>query len=197
MSTVDSLEELLQDELKDIYDAEKQLTKALPKMVKNATAGELKQAFQDHLGQTEQHVKRLEDVFEQLGMPARGKKCVGMQHLLEEGQEMIEAADEDATRDAVMIASAQKVEHYEIASYGTVRTWANVLGKTDIAGILEETLAEEKAADQKLTGIAESSVNAAAAGEGAEEEEEEATRRGSRRAATARGRHVAADRKRR
>jgi ferritin-like metal-binding protein YciE len=197
MANVDSLEELLHDVLKDIYDAEKQVTKALPKMVKNATADELKQAFQDHLRQTEQHVKRLEKVFEQLGMPARGKKCVGMQNLLKEGQEMIDEAKEDATRDAVMIASAQKVEHYEIASYGTVRTWANVLGKTSIAELLEDTLREEKDADQKLTGIAESSVNVAAVGEGNEEEEEEVTRRGSRRAATTRRRQVAADRKRR
>jgi ferritin-like metal-binding protein YciE len=198
MPNVDSLEELLQEELKDIYDAEKQLTKALPKMVKKATAGELKKAFQDHLGQTEEHVKRLEEVFEQLGMPARGKKCIGMQYIVKEGEEMIGEAEEDATRDAVMIASAQKVEHYEIASYGTICTWANLLGKTEIAGILEDTLEEEKAADQKLTGIAESFVNAAAASEGDENEEhEETTKRGSRRTATARGRHIAADRKRR
>jgi ferritin-like metal-binding protein YciE len=189
MSNVDSLEGLLQDELKDIYDAEKQLTKALPKMIKTAAADDLKQAFQDHARQTEQHVKRLEDVFERLGMPARRKKCIGIQNLLKEGKVMIDDAEEDATRDAAMIASAQKIEHYEIASYGAVRTWANVLGKTDIAGILEETLVEEKAADQKLTDIAESSINAsaAAAGEGAEEKEEEMTRR---------VRHVAADRKR-
>ena len=195
MPSVDSLAELLQDELKDIYDAEKQLTKALPKMAKKATAEELKRAFQDHLRETEQHVKRLEKVFELMGMPARGKKCIGMQNLLEEGDDMIAEAEEDATRDAVMIASAQKVEHYEIASYGTVRTWANVLGKNDIAGLLEDTLEEEKDADQKLTGIAESFINAASAQEG-EEEEEEAPKRGSRTSTSTRGRHVAADRKR-
>ena len=198
MSSTDSLEELLQEQLKDLYDAEKQLTKALPKMVKNATASELKEAFQSHLSETALHVERLEQIFEQLGMPARGKKCVGMQNLLKEGNEHIDEAEEDATRDAVMIASAQKVEHYEIAGYGTVRTWANVLGKNDIASILEETLDEEKEADQKLTGIAENFVNAASASEGEhEEEEEEAPRRGSRRATTTRGRQVAADRKRR
>ena len=196
MPSVDSLEELFQDELKDIYDAEKQLTKALPKLAKKATAEELRRALQDHLRETEQHVKRLEEVFEQLGMPARGKKCIGMQNLLKEGDEMIAEAEEDATRDAVMIASAQKVEHYEIASYGTVRTWANVLGKRDIAGILEDTLEEEKDADQKLTSIAESFVNAASAQEG-DDEEEEAPKRGSRSATSTRGRHVAADRKRR
>ena len=195
MPSVDSLAELLQDELKDIYDAEKQLTKALPKMAKKATAEELKRAFQDHLRETEQHVKRLEEVFELMGMPARGKKCIGMQNLLEEGDDMIAEAEEDATRDAVMIASAQKVEHYEIASYGTVRTWANVLGKRDIAGMLEDTLEEEKDADQKLTSIAESFVNAASAQEG-DEEEEEAPKRGSRTSTSTRGRHVAADRKR-
>ena len=198
MSSTDSLEALLQEQLKDLYNAEKQLTKALPKMVKNATASELKEAFQSHLSETALHVERLEQIFEQLGMPARGKKCVGMQNLLKEGNEHIDEAEEDATRDAVMIASAQKVEHYEIAGYGTVRTWANVLGKNDIASILEETLDEEKEADQKLTGIAENFVNAASASEGEhEEEEEEAPRRGSRRATTTRGRQVAADRKRR
>src|SRR5881227_1390793 len=131
MPNMDSLEELLQDELKDIYDAEKQLTKALPKLAKKASAAELKTAFEEHLSQTEQHVERLEEAFEQLGMPARGKKCEGMQHLISEGEQMIGEAEDDATRDAVMIASAQKVEHYEIATYGTLRTWANLLGKPE------------------------------------------------------------------
>lgn len=167
MPSLDSLNDLLQDELKDIFDAEKQLTDALPKMAKNATADELQEAFTDHLRETEEHVARLEQIFEQLGMPARGKKCVGMQNLLREGQEMIDDADSDAARDAVMIAAAQKVEHYEIASYGTVRTWATVLGLTDIAAMLEDTLEEEKDADQKLTGIAESWINEAAADEDA------------------------------
>jgi ferritin-like metal-binding protein YciE len=169
MSSMESLEELLQEEVKDLYDAEKQLTKALPKMIKKATADALKEALESHLRETEQHVERLEQIFEQLEMPARGKKCQGMQNLIAEGNDMIGDADEDAVRDAVMIAAAQKVEHYEIASYGTVRTWANLLGKTDIAELLEETLEEEKAADEKLTSIAESFVNEAAA-EGNEEE---------------------------
>src|SRR5436190_4448576 len=129
MASLESLDELLQDELKDMYDAEKQLTKALPKMAKKATNEDLKQAFEEHLHQTEQHIERLEQVFEQLEMPARGKKCEGMKGLIEEGQDMMKDADDDATRDALMIASAQKVEHYEIASYGTARTWANLLGK--------------------------------------------------------------------
>jgi ferritin-like metal-binding protein YciE len=184
MASLDSLDELLHEELKDIYDAEKQLTKALPKLAKKATASELKDAFEGHLRQTEDHVGRLEQVFEMLGVPARAKKCVGMKNLLAEGDEMIGEAEDDAARDAVMIAAAQKVEHYEIASYGTVRTWANLLGKTDIAALLEDTLEEEKEADQKLTGIAESFVNEAAAEEG-----------GARRtSATRSGRNAAADR---
>jgi ferritin-like metal-binding protein YciE len=160
----DSLDALLEEELRDLYDAEKQLTKALPKLVKKASGEELKEALSEHLEQTEQHVERLEQAFEHLGRPARGKPCEGMKHLISEGNEMIAEAGADATRDAVMIAAAQKVEHYEIAGYGTARTWATVLGKTDVAALLEEILEEEKQADQKLTEIAESHVNQAAAG---------------------------------
>jgi ferritin-like metal-binding protein YciE len=197
---MDSLEALLQEELKDIYDAEKQLTKALPKMMKKASAGELRDAIEDHLRQTQQHVERLEQAFEHLGMPARGKKCEGMQHLIAEGDEMIADAEDDATRDAVMIAAAQKVEHYEIASYGTIRTWANLLGNSDVAALMEETLEEEKEADQRLTTIAESFVNEAAAED--DEEEEMPAQRGPRKTATrtmtaATKRQQAADRKRR
>jgi len=122
MASIDSLNELLQDELKDLYDAEKQLTKALPKLSKKASAEELKEAITDHLRQTEEHVERLERAFEELGMPARGKTCKGMKNLISEGDDMIGNADQGAVRDAVMIAAAQKVEHYEIASYGTART---------------------------------------------------------------------------
>ena len=193
MANLDSLEELLQDELKDIYDAEKQLTKALPKLAKNATADELRTAFQEHLRQTEQHMERLEQIFEQMGLPARGKTCKGMKNLLAVGDEMIGEAEDDATRDALMIAAAQKVEHYEIAAYGTMRTWATVLGKTDIAGLLEDTLEEEKETDQKLTQIAESFINQAAA-EGGEEEEAEAPRRMRAARAPRRAAAAAADR---
>jgi ferritin-like metal-binding protein YciE len=195
MASMESLEELMHDELKDIYDAEKQLTKALPKLAKKATAAELKEAFEEHLGQTERHIERLEEVFEQLGLPARGKKCEGMQHLIAEGEEMIGEAEDDATRDAVMIASAQKVEHYEIASYGTLRTWANLLGQSEIAGLLEETLEEEKETDQNLTAIAESFVNEEAA-EGEQSEEEAGPSRGRAqraRGAASRPRATAAD----
>jgi ferritin-like metal-binding protein YciE len=183
MAGIDSLDTLLEEELKDIYDAEKQLTKALPKMAKKATAEELKTAFQEHLQQTEQHIERLEQVFESLELPARGKKCEGMRNLIKEGEDMIGEAEDDATRDAVMIASAQKVEHYEIAAYGTLRTWANLLGQTDAASLFEETLDEEKETDQKLTQIAESFVNQASAEEGEEEEEQQTGSRGQMRGA--------------
>jgi ferritin-like metal-binding protein YciE len=191
MANIESLEELLQEELKDIYDAEKQLTKALPKLAKKATTTDLQEAFEEHLRQTEQHMERLEQVFDQLGMPAKGKTCKGMKNLIAEGNDMIGDADDDATRDAIMIAAAQKVEHYEIAAYGTMRTWANVLGHREIASILEDTLEEEKEADQKLTGIAEGFVNQAAA----EDEEEEESRKGTAGARAAR-RPAAADRTR-
>jgi ferritin-like metal-binding protein YciE len=195
MANMESLDELLQEELKDILDAEKQLTKALPKLAKKASSSELQGAFQDHLRQTEQHIERLEQVFEQLGMPVRGKRCEGMKHLIAEGEQMMREAADDATRDALMIAAAQKVEHYEIAAYGTVRTWANRLGKGDVAALLEDTLEEEKETDQKLTTIAESFINEAAArGAGEEEEEEEtaATRKQHARSSTRR--QLAADR---
>ena len=200
MPSMDSLEDLLQDELKDIYDAEKQLTKALPKMMKKATNSELREAIEDHLNQTLQHIERLEQAFEHMGMPARGKKCEGMQHLIAEGSEMIGEADDEDARDAVMIAAAQKVEHYEIASYGTIRTWANLLGRSEVAALMEETLEEEKETDLRLTSIAESFVNEAAADED-DQEEAPPARRGrattARRASTATRRQQAADRKRR
>jgi ferritin-like metal-binding protein YciE len=199
MATMDTLNELLQEELKDIYDAEKQLTKALPKLAKKAGAEELRQAIEEHLQQTEQHVERLEQVFEQLGVPARGKKCKGMQNLIAEGDDAIKEAEDEAARDAVMIAAAQKVEHYEIAAYGTLRTWANLVGQREAASLLEETLEEEKETDQRLTEIAESSVNERAASEEGEGEDAR-TGRGSRgqaghRASTSRAaRPVAAER---
>jgi ferritin-like metal-binding protein YciE len=194
MPSLDSLEDLLQDELKDIYDAEKQLIKALPKLIKKATNEQLKEALAAHLEETEQHAERLEQVFEQFGLPARGKRCEGMQHLIAEGSDMIAECDDDDTRDAVIIAAAQKCEHYEIASYGTIRVWANLLGKNDAGAILEETLNEEKEADLKLTGIAEGFVNAAAAERGDDEDEEEEQKStGSRRVSRKPGRQVAAD----
>lgn len=198
MAGIDSLDSLFEDELKDIYDAEKQITKALPKMIKKAGADELRSAFEEHLQQTEQQIERLEQVFELLEMPARGKKCVGMQNLIKEGQEMMAEAEDEDTRDALMIAAAQKIEHYEIASYGTLRVWANLLGHEEAASLFEETLDEEKETDQRLTSIAESFVNQAAADSEGEEEEEEArprARGGARKGqAGSMGRQQAADR---
>jgi ferritin-like metal-binding protein YciE len=196
MAGIDSLDTLLEQELRDTYDAEKQLTKALPKLAKKATAEELKTALAQHLRQTEQHIERLEQVFEALELPVKGKKCDGMRNLIKEGDDMISEASDAATRDAVMIASAQKVEHYEIAAYGTMRTWANVLGHSEVAQLLEETLEEEKETDRNLTEIAEASVNQASADEGDEEEQQSSGRqmRSGRGAASRGSRQQAADR---
>lgn len=159
---LDDLRELYIDELKDLYSAEKQLVKALPKMAKGASTERLQQAISDHLAQTEGHVERLETIFERHGVNPRGKKCVGMEGLIEEGKEMLESDADEAVVDAGIISKAQHVEHYEIAGYGTVRTWAQLLGESDDVADLERTLAEEKEADQLLTEIAESTVNAGA-----------------------------------
>jgi ferritin-like metal-binding protein YciE len=154
-----TLEDLYVDMLKDLYSAEKQLVKALPKMVKNTQNAELQRAFQDHLKQTEGHVDRLERIFSELGSSPRGKKCVGMEGLVAEGYELLQEDAEPDVLDAGLSAAAQKVEHYEIASYGTVRTWAERLGYQNAAKILQETLDEEGEANKKLTQIAESVVN--------------------------------------
>lgn len=156
---IDSLNTLLEEELKDIYSAEKQLLKALPKMAKTATSSELKSALEEHLEVTRGQVTRLEQVFETLGKPAKAKTCKAMQGLIEEGKEIMEEDAEDAVMDAGIIAAAQKVEHYEMASYGTVRTWARLCGENEAADLLQETLDEEGEADKKLTSLAESLVN--------------------------------------
>jgi|SRR3954471_19589653 ferritin-like metal-binding protein YciE len=153
---MNSLREVFLEELADIYDAEKQLVKALPKMAEAAENDQLKQGFEQHLRQTEMHVSRLEQVFEGFGEKAKGKKCKAMKGLIAEGEDLI---DEEAG-DAALIAAAQKVEHYEIATYGSLKSWAQRLGQQDAAGLLEQTLEEEKATDEKLTQVAESSVNA-------------------------------------
>jgi ferritin-like metal-binding protein YciE len=157
------LEELLVDELKDLYSAENQIIKALPKMAKTATSPELKRAFERHLEETRNHVERLDQIGEQLGSRLTGKKCHGMEGLIEEGKEiMAEDLDENAI-DAGMIGAAQKVEHYEIAAYGTARTHATMLGFTKVARLLQQTLNEEGATDKKLTQLAENIVNVEAA----------------------------------
>lgn len=146
------------DGLKDIYDAEKRLTKAIPKLMKAATSPQLKAGLEAHLAETEGHVERLEKVFESIGETAKGKACEAMKGLVEEGEEATEC-ECDMGRDAMIIAAAQKVEHYEIATYGTLRAWAEAMDHTEAAALLAETLAEEKAADEKLTKIAEESCD--------------------------------------
>jgi ferritin-like metal-binding protein YciE len=152
--SVTNFEELLISELKDIYSAEKQITKALPKMAKASTSPELRAAFESHLEETNGHIERLDQIFETLGKSGRGKVCHGMQGVLEEGAEVLEDTEKGDVRDAALISAAQRVEHYEMAAYGCVREYANLLGKKDIVALLEATLKEEEAADQKLTTIA-------------------------------------------
>ena len=148
---MDSLKDLYIDELKDLYNAENQLTKALPKMAKKASAPELKRAFQEHLKQTEGHVNRLEKIFKSLGEKPTGKTCKAMKGLIEEGSEMLEEDGPESVIDAGIIAAAQRVEHYEMADYGVVRTFALVLGESDAQELLQETLNEEGATDEILT----------------------------------------------
>ena len=173
-----SLHELYVDELKDLYSAEKQIVKALPKMVKNATNPELKEAFSNHLDETEGHVDRLEKIFQMLGEKAGGKKCKGMEGLIEEAKELLEEDATEEVLDAGMISKAQHVEHYEMAGYGTVRTYAEQLGYADQAKLLQQTLDEEGKANDLLTQIAESSVNLDA--EEGSDEEETTSRQGDR-----------------
>ena len=173
---VESLNELFVEQLRDLYDAENQLIKALPKMAKEASSDELRQGIEEHLEQTRGHAERLEQIFEQLGEKAKGKKCKAMQGLLDEGKEVLEEDMEEDTKDAAIIAAAQRVEHYEISGYGTARTYANLLGENEAAGLLEETLNEEKETDQKLTQLAEEINVEAAEGSGEEEGEEEESR---------------------
>jgi ferritin-like metal-binding protein YciE len=153
------LMKLFEEELKDIYWAEKALTKAIPKMIKNATSEELIEALQKHLSETEGQVKRVEQVFELIGKKATAKKCEAMEGLIKEAEEIMEECEEGAMCDAGIISAGQKVEHYEIASYGTLRQFAETLGLTEAAALLQATLGEEKAADDKLTEVAVSAVN--------------------------------------
>lgn len=157
------LMKLFEDELRDIYWAEKALTKAIPKMVKNATSPELIEALESHLEQTIEQVSRVEMVFEIIGKKASAKKCEAMEGLIKEGGEIMEDCEEGAMRDAGIISAGQKIEHYEIASYGTLRQFAETLGLTDAASLLEATLNEEKAADEKLSEVAMYAINIEAA----------------------------------
>jgi ferritin-like metal-binding protein YciE len=156
---LESLQDLLLDELKDLLHAEGQILKALPKMAKKAKAPQLKQAFTKHLEVTKGHVERLKQVFEEMGEKPKTKKCLAMAGIVAEGQEMMGEDAEPEVRDAALIGSAQRVEHYEMAGYGTVAAWAKVIGNVKVAKLLNLTLAEEKDADQELTDLAEKLVN--------------------------------------
>lgn len=161
----DSLRQLYVDELKDLYSAETQLVKALPKLAKTSSNAELRQAFEEHLRQTSEHVSRLEQIFETLGEKPGGKKCVGMEGLVKEGAETMQEKYGDAVMDAAIIGAAQRVEHYEIAGYGTVRAFAEILGESNHVSLIEQTLEEEKQADEKLTQLAEQVNSQAEEGE--------------------------------
>ncbi|MEO8398177.1 MAG: ferritin-like domain-containing protein [Ignavibacteriaceae bacterium] len=164
--SVKTLKDLFVDELKDMYNAENQLTKALPQMAKKATSDSLKKAFENHLKETENQIKRLEKVFDEVGIAAKGKKCEAMEGLIKEAKGMMDEVEDEDVLDAALISAAQKVEHYEIGSYGTLRTFAKLLGFSKSVDLLQENLDEEAAADEKLTEIAESEVNAEAEAEG-------------------------------
>ena len=167
---METFEELFEETLRDIYYAEKAILKALPRMAKKATSEDLAAAFTAHFEETEQQVARLEEIFEGMGKKARGKKCPAIDGILEEGAEIMKEVKDDTVRDAGMLAAAQAVEHYEISRYGTLKAWAEKLGMTDAVGLLDETLREEKATDEKLTGLADSEINLEAMeGDGEEE----------------------------
>jgi len=173
MPEAGTLHDAFLDELRDSYDAEKQLMKALPKMAKAATSSELRDAFERHLEETQGHVDRLEQVFELLDEKAKGKHCDGIAGIIEEGKNAMGENFDDATMDAVLIASGQRAEHYEMAAYGTLVAWARGMGHNEAADLLQETLDEEEAADEKLTSIAESGVNQEAAEAAHPSEDEE------------------------
>ncbi len=178
--TKNSLKELYVEELKDLFSAENQLTKALPKMAKTSSSDELRQGFEEHLEQTREHIERLQQIFEQLGEKATGKKCLGMEGLAKEGAEIIGEDFEGAVMDAALISAAQRVEHYEIAGYGTVIAYAELLGESEQASLLRETLEEEKETDQKLTELAKEINVQAQQGDSEEEEEQEGQPRDKR-----------------
>jgi ferritin-like metal-binding protein YciE len=175
-----SLNELYIDELRDIYDAETQLIKALPQMAKAATSEELRSGFEKHLEQTKEHALRLEQIFDGLGEKASGKKCNAMKGLVTEGKEVIDGDFEGEVKDAALISAAQRVEHYEIAAYGTVRTYAELLGQQEAVALLAETLQEEKETDAKLTQLAEGINVEAAEADGGDQSSTKAKRKAAR-----------------
>ena len=176
MADSGTLHDAFLDELKDSYDAEKQLTKALPKLAKAASTPKLRAAFESHLKETEGHVKRLEQVFASLGEKPKGKHCDGIEGIIEEGKSVMEEDFDETTMDACLIAAGQRAEHYEMAAYGTLVAWAQAMGHDEAARLLRDTLNEEKAADSKLSALAEGGINQTAAEAAhAEDEEDETT----------------------
>src|SRR5262245_8423017 len=173
MAEAATLHEAFVEELRDTYDAEKQLTKALPKLAKAASSPQLRAAFETHLEETRGHVERLEQVFESIDEKVKGKHCEGIAGIIEEGKSVMEEDFEESTKDAVLIAAGQRAEHYEMAAYGTLVAWARGMGHNKAAELLQETLDEEKAADEKLTSLAEGGINqdAAEAAHGSEDDE--------------------------
>ncbi len=174
MAETGTLHDAFIDELRDAYDAEKQLTKALAKLAKAASSPELREAFETHLEETQGQIGRLEQVFESLDEKVRGKHCEGIAGIVEEGKAVMEEDFDDDTMDACLIAAGQRAEHYEMAAYGTLVAWARAMGHTEAADLLQETLDEEKAADEKLSSLAEGGINQSAADTAHPEEEEEA-----------------------
>jgi ferritin-like metal-binding protein YciE len=188
MAEAGTLHDAFLDELRDTYDAEKQLTKALPKLAKAAASEDLRTAFETHLEETRGHVERLEQVFELLDEKVQGKHCDGIAGIIDEGKSIMEEDFDEATMDACLIAAGQRAEHYEMAAYGTLVAWARGMGHSEAATLLQETLDEEKAADEKLTSLAEGGINQTAAeaahpSDQEEEEEEDRRRAGSAAAA--------------
>jgi ferritin-like metal-binding protein YciE len=163
MAEAGTLHDAFIDELRDTYDAERQLTKALPKLAKAASSPKLRQAFETHLEETQGQIQRLEQVFESLDEKVRGKHCEGIAGIIEEGRSIMEEELDDSTMDACLIAAGQRAEHYEMAAYGTLVAWAQAMGHTEAANLLQQTLDEEKAADKKLSGLAEGGINQSAA----------------------------------
>ena len=173
MADTGTLHDAFIDELRDTYDAERQLTKALPKLAKAATSPQLREAFETHLEETQGQIERLEQVFETLDEKVRGKHCDGIAGIIEEGKSIMEEDFDEATMDACLIAAGQRAEHYEMAAYGTLVAWARAMGHNGAADLLQETLDEEKAADEKLSALAESGINEGAANSGSSEDDEE------------------------
>ncbi len=163
MAEAGTLHDAFIDELRDAYDAEQQLIKALPKLAEAATSGELRQAFEDHLEETRGHAERLEQVFGALGEKVQGKHCEGIAGIIEEGNSVMDEEFDEQAMDAVLIAAGQRAEHYDLAAYGTLIAWANAMGHTEAADLLQQNLDEEEAADEKLTALAEGGINASAA----------------------------------